>query len=167
MAAWLRVCARAHNHAAVQGEVVPTDSQRGMSYLRIACDGGHGNACEALAWSMLMVDPPHRDTEQGLSRMRALCKSEGDMHRESCFRLGSLLLDAKRQGQRERKTSLPRDPAAASEFLDLACRKEHIAACYNLAVMYKRGDTGVVPDEAKHDHYKQRFDALRQRGSSS
>ena len=41
-----------------------------------------------------------------------------------------------------------------SNYRHHVIRANHATACYNLAVMYKKGDVGIPPDEKRFEEYK-------------
>jgi TPR repeat protein len=47
-----------------------------------------------------------------------------------------------------------RNPVKALEFLRKACTGNHVPSCYNLAVIYKLGDTGIPVNIDKHEEFK-------------
>jgi TPR repeat protein len=53
-----------------------------------------------------------------------------------------------------------RNPLKASDHFHIACSSNHAPSCYNLAVLYKNGDTGVPKDEAKFEYYRNRTNEL-------
>lgn len=57
---------------------------------------------------------------------------------DSCYSLASHLLRTV-PGDKKHK----RDPVKAKTLLESACARGHGSACYNLAVMHKKGDQGI------------------------
>jgi TPR repeat protein len=47
-----------------------------------------------------------------------------------------------------------RNPQFAAEMLKISCDENHGPSCFNLAVLYKHGDTGVEKDEKLFEKYK-------------
>jgi cytochrome c oxidase assembly factor 7 len=47
-----------------------------------------------------------------------------------------------------------RKPSKAVDYLTRSCEANHAPSCYNLAVMFKKGDEGVPPDEKRFEEYK-------------
>lgn len=91
--------------------------------------------------------------KKGLKLYEENCKS-GCF--ESCAFSGTQLLS---------KSNPERDPARAVPYLDVACDGKEPQACFNLAVLYKFGDTGVKKNKKKYKHYKAiTEDLLRARG---
>ena len=59
-----------------------------------------------------------------------------------------------------------RSPQRALPHLEKACDANHIRACYNLAVLYKKGDEGIPPNKELFKEYKRRTQELvKQYGS--
>ncbi|CAM9783020.1 unnamed protein product, partial [Discosporangium mesarthrocarpum] len=53
-----------------------------------------------------------------------------------------------------------RDPSRARSLLEKSCKFQHGPSCFNLAVMYKNGDSGVPIDTDKFERYKKRTQEL-------
>lgn len=53
-----------------------------------------------------------------------------------------------------------RDPAKALVYFKRACETNHAPSCYNLAVMYRKGDKGVEPDLAKFERFRDQTNVL-------
>eukprot|EP01032_Pedospumella_encystans_P015894 gene15894-18155_t len=53
-----------------------------------------------------------------------------------------------------------RNPVKAMEHLRRACEGNHAPSCYNLAIMFKKGDTGVQPDPELFEKFKVRTEEL-------
>ena len=53
-----------------------------------------------------------------------------------------------------------RDPLKAIEYFERSCAANHAPSCFNLAVMYKNGDTGIPKSEEKFAAYKRKTDEL-------
>lgn len=49
---------------------------------------------------------------------------------------------------------IDRDPAKAVSFLQKSCALNHAPSCYNLAVLFRKGDTNVPADQAKFEQYR-------------
>merc|ERR1712146_401326 len=69
---------------------------------------------------------------QGLSIFERACK-EGNA--DSCHIAGSHYLNIKHAD---------RNPTKAVEYLGKSCEKNHVKSCYNLAVLYRNGDTELI-----------------------
>jgi TPR repeat protein len=66
---------------------------------------------------------------------------------DSCHFIAGYYLDP--------KNNVDRLPAKAVEYLERSCTTaNHAPSCFNLAVLYRKGDTGVQPDKEKHEKYK-------------
>lgn len=53
-----------------------------------------------------------------------------------------------------------RDPVLAKQYLEHACDANFAPACHNLAVMYKKGDTGVEKSDERFEEYRKRTTEL-------
>ncbi len=53
-----------------------------------------------------------------------------------------------------------RDPIKAKDYFVKACASNHAPSCYNLAVMYRLGDTGIEKNEQEFEKYKNRTNEL-------
>ena len=58
--------------------------------------------------------------------------------------------------------SEPRSPTKAMTMYEKACTQNHAPSCYNLAVMYKNGDHGIQPNEAKFVQFRDKTNELVQ-----
>lgn len=65
---------------------------------------------------------------------------------DSCYFVGSHYL---------KKDNPERDPIKSIEHLERGCRTNHAPSCYNLAVLYKNGDTGVPQNNEQFEKYKE------------
>ncbi len=84
------------------------------------------------------------------------CK-EGEF--ESCYHAASHYLNPERND---------RNPRLAIEYLEKACHRSHAPSCFNLAVMYRRGDTDVPKNPELFEKYKDMTNKLvKQSGSLS
>lgn len=59
-----------------------------------------------------------------------------------------------------------RNPPKAIPYLEKGCSINHPPCCYNLAVLYGNGDTGVQKREELFNQYKQKTEQLIGAGSS-
>ena len=53
-----------------------------------------------------------------------------------------------------------RDPKRSISLLEKSCAGNHAPSCFNLAVLYKKGDVGVPPSEELFMQYKERTSDL-------
>lgn len=60
----------------------------------------------------------------------------------------------------EQSELLQRDPIRAKKYYAKACDANFAPACYNLAVMFKNGDTGVEKNEKMYEEYKKKTEQL-------
>ncbi len=47
-----------------------------------------------------------------------------------------------------------RNPSVAAEYYKKSCNANHAPSCYNLAVLYRNGDTGIEKNEKEFEKYK-------------
>lgn len=53
-----------------------------------------------------------------------------------------------------------RDPAKAVKYLQKSCASNHAPSCFNLAVLYRKGDINVQPDQKLFEEYKRLTERL-------
>ena len=103
----------------------------------MGCKGGHNHACAALGLMLLGGTPDVKcDTKRATSLLSKACD---DNSQDSCYALGNMYLREKGHG----RPVTERDPVLAKKFLEKGCALGHGPSCFNLAVMYKRGDDGI------------------------
>lgn len=88
-----------------------------------------------------------QDKKQSLKLFDFACK-EGEI--DSCYFAATHFI-GKQEG---------RDPKKAQEYFTKGCNANHAPSCYNLAVMYKKGDFGVPKDEKMFEKYKEMTNSL-------
>lgn len=71
------------------------------------------------------------------------CLDRGD--NESCYFAGSHHIKADESY---------RNPVKALAFFERSCALNHAASCYNIAVLYKKGDTGIEKNDKLFEEYK-------------
>lgn len=49
-----------------------------------------------------------------------------------------------------------REPRKAIDYLERSCDKDYGPSCFNLAVLYRKGDVGVETNETLFEKYKLR-----------
>lgn len=76
------------------------------------------------------------------------CK-EGE--RDSCYFAG---------GHYITKGAIDRNPKKAVEYFTKSCESNHAPSCFNLAVMYNKGDDGVEIDQQMFEKYKDKTNNL-------
>ena len=74
------------------------------------------------------------------------CKKEFSM---SCYNIGILLMEPEFY-----------NPKRAEEYLITGCEKNHQTCCFNLAVMYKKGEEGVPKDLEKSKLFQDKYHSL-------
>jgi TPR repeat protein len=109
---------------------VPRDAEQAERYFRLACEGGHENACDRVAGA---ASPGIRE-RAALSRQR--CEA-GDAL--GCVILGYL---------HQRGLGVPAAPRRALALFERACRAGEATGCRFLATMVQRGE-GVRADAAR------------------
>jgi len=128
-----------------------SDDSEARKSLETACNGKHTKACHALATLLLHgIGQTEKDVPRAHKLLEGACK-ESDA--ESCYILANQLL---------KDTLKPeeRNPLKAKSLLELGCDRGHAPSCFNLAVMYNKGDGTVQRDESKFLHYKQLTESL-------
>lgn len=53
-----------------------------------------------------------------------------------------------------------RDPLKAIPYLEKSCSSNHAPSCFNLAVLYNKGDTKVPPNKELFEKYKETTNKL-------
>lgn len=147
----------------VAGRGVPQDDVEADRLFGKACsEGKHLAACyHQGVLAFLSSDgkgksgAPRDDRKQqaALAMLDKNCKA-GEV--DSCYFVGSYLLNPEVEKAR-------RSPVRAVELLKKACDGNHAPSCFNLAVLFKKGDTGVAPNEEQHLVYKDKTEELVQR----
>ena len=56
--------------------------------------------------------------------------------------------------------SATRNPSKAKDQFEKSCAHGHAPSCFNLAVLYKKGDEGVAADPVKFEEYKAKTQEL-------
>lgn len=137
----------------LKGRGVPADDKLALKRFQQGCDGGISQGCYFLG-QMLMEGTVEKDPARAMLSFQKACT---DGETESCFTLGKALLAG---------TDVPKNPPKAAEVLKAACDSSHAPSCRLLAVLFRNGDTGVPPDAALFEQYKQRtVDLVEQRGA--
>mmetsp|Transcript_30397 Transcript_30397/g.39232 ORF Transcript_30397/g.39232 Transcript_30397/m.39232 type:complete len:221 (-) Transcript_30397:103-765(-) len=132
------------------------DTAQAKTSFETACEGKHTQACYHLALMLLHgIGDTKKDIPKAHQLLDDACK-ESDP--QSCYLLANQLL----------KTTVEnRDPARAKSLLEVSCDRGHAPSCFNLAVMYKNGDTGVPSNQEKFKEYKNITEVLvKQAGGS-
>jgi len=89
-----------------------------------------------------------KDLPRAIKILSRNCTQE--KYAPSCSLLGEMLLTPTPDVE---EVIEGRTPAKAVNFLDIACDANDGKSCYNLAVLFKRGDKGVPPDQEKFKKY--------------
>ena len=151
------------------GKGTPQSDSKAEKLFAKACEDQHWVACYHQAALMYLEDTPEsaalspqpsadepfydeksktKRKAQGLSIFERACK-EGNA--DSCHIAGSHYLNIKHAD---------RNPTKAVEYLGKSCEKNHVKSCYNLAVLYRNGDTGIDKDQEKFEEYKEKTNKL-------
>ena len=78
-----------------------------------------------------------KDKADAIVKFDTACKG-GEM--DSCYFLASHYLAPEAEH---------RNPIKARDYLEKSCNTNHAPSCYNLAVLYSKGDLGIEKDEVK------------------
>ena len=98
-----------------------------------------------------------QDVLRGLAGLKTACKLDDA---GSCSRVGCFYLNPPKFETKEQSEKLQRDPIRAKKYYGKACDANFAPACYNLAVMFKNGDTGVDKNEELFEEYKKKTEQL-------
>ena len=52
------------------------------------------------------------------------------------------------------------NPIKAEKYLKIGCDKNHQKCCFNLAVMYKKGEKGIPQSDIKSEEYQEKYISL-------
>ena len=163
------------------GKGVKQDDQAAERLFTKACKGGHLSACYHQGLLSFLTDqpkqpkptsPPPSTTTTGspntqpsssssavkikltwkqqdaLKLLEKNCQA-GEF--ESCYFTGSHYLNP---------NVIDRNPSRAISLLERSCDGNHASSCFNLAVLYKKGDVGVPADAEKFAHYQKKTKEL-------
>ena len=134
------------------GKGVEKSDQQALKRFDKACDSGYSQACYHLGCMLVEGAETKKDEKRATVVFDRACR-DGDP--ESCFWLGKKFLGKE-----------PRDPPRAAKSLSLACDGGHAPSCRLLAVLFRKGDTGVEASPQKFEEYRTRTEELvKQRGS--
>jgi hypothetical protein len=87
--------------------------------------------------------------ESGIQALTKACKGD---EVDSCHFLANHYI--------RKSNQVDRNPTLASQYYDKCCTHNHAPSCHNLAVLYKKGDVGIPPNEEQFEKYKQRTESL-------
>ena len=140
-----------------RGNIKQNDELAGSNFKR-ACDNGHLQACYHQGVLKYLLNDGSGEGEvknekEQNGAIKVLEKACGDGELDSCYFAGTHYIN-------KETSSAYRNPAKAAALLKTACNSNHAPSCYNLAVLYKHGDTDVPPDLAQHESYRLKTQAL-------
>lgn len=162
------------------GRGVEQNDAAATSLFKKSCDGGHNSGCYHQALLMYLnatpkASPPAPSSSsssssatpvegkssvtpttiptpttaqkkvqaEALKIMEKNCTANNDS--ESCYFAGSFFV---------KKDSEQRNPNKSIEYFTKSCSSNHAPSCFNLAVLYKNGDTGIKPNPELFEEYK-------------
>lgn len=128
-----------------------------LLFIDLACQSNHLVACYhlgALRYLSAKEDKKTEDTQSAINILEKTCTAGNN---DSCFFVGEHYIQP---------NASHRSPQKAVEYLKLACDANHTRSCYNLAVLFKKGDDGITPNNEQFIYYKERTqDLAKQFGS--
>ena len=151
------------------GKGIPQSDSKAENLFGKACKDQHWVACYHQAALMYLEDTPESAAlsprpsadepvydektkaerkAEGLKIFEEACK-EGNS--DSCHIAGSHFISPKHSD---------RNPLKAVEYLGKSCQKNHAKSCYNLAVLYRNGDTGIERNQEKFEEFKEKTNRL-------
>jgi len=145
------------------GKGIKQDDEEAQRLFGKACkDGNHMAACyHQGVLSFLAADGKNpfkpqqarddKKQQEALGLLEKNCTALGEV--DSCYFVGSYLLNPETDPKR-------RNPAKALDLLQRACAGNHAPSCFNLAVLFKNGETGVKADEAQFQLFKKKTEDL-------
>eukprot|EP01036_Dinobryon_divergens_P022221 gene22221-30462_t len=135
----------------VAGKGVPQSDEKAEEMFGKSCESKHLQGCYHQALFLYLGAKESKEANRPADQKKKVealklldwaCK-EGEVG--SCHFAGSHYLDF---------DNVEREPLKAVDYMMKACSANHAPACYNLAVMYKKGDIGIPPDEKRFEEYK-------------
>jgi len=140
-----------------RGSIKQNDELAASNFKR-ACDNGHLQACYHQGVLKYLLNDGSgegevKDEVQQSVGIRVLEKACMDGELDSCYFAGTHYIN-------KQTSDAYRSPLKGAELMKKACDSNHAPSCFNLAVMYKHGDTGVASDPAKYESYRQKTQAL-------
>lgn len=142
------------------GRGLPQNDAEAEVLFEKACKGDHLAACHHQALLMYLSAKSKKssspNTDEKFSSVLKLMKDNCEKGQpESCYFSGSYLIDPKLHSDR-------RDPVKASALFKNGCDLNHGPSCFNLAVLYNKGDVGITPDPKLFEIYKEKTNQLVQ-----
>jgi len=139
------------SHPGSLGKGIPYNPKKASNLLNEVCQNGDSLSCFTLATMLLRGNLVSSEAEnvtaaeaQGMDNVRQR-KNEPSRVKD----------------KNDSRVALERDPDRAEQLLLLACNeREHAPSCYNLAVMYAQGDTGIPVDDEKAKKYKEKTEEV-------
>ena len=126
-----------------------SDKPLALKIFEKACLGGESNSCSVLAAEYL------KPGKCFILLASQSARSSGCVQKRNChFTLSNIFPLFPWTGNPQR------NPVKAMEHLRRACEGNHAPSCYNLAIMFKKGDTGVQPDPELFEKFKVRTEEL-------
>nr|CCA21434.1 hcp betalactamaselike protein putative [Albugo laibachii Nc14] len=139
------------------GKGIEENDEKALELFESSCAKKHAQACQHAALMYLEGIGTSKDVLRGLAGLKTACKQDDA---GSCSRVGSFYLDPPKIENKEQSKKLQRDPIRAKKYYGRACDANFAPACYNLAVMFKNGDTGVDKNEELYEEYKKKTEQL-------
>ncbi len=137
---------------------VKQDDVKALASFKRACDNGHLQACYHSGVVQYLLndgtgESKTKNEEAQNDGIRILEKACVESELDSCYFAGTHYINKKTSDRF-------RNPVRAAELLKVACDRNHAPSCFNLAVLYKHGDTGVNADAEKYEAYRLKTQAL-------
>jgi len=142
------------------GKGVRQDDNEAETLFTKACGTGHVAGCYHQALLMYLQSTPSESNvsanlkkqKEAIQLFEKNCKN-GDS--DSCYFAGSAYIKPS-----DSNTSIARNPLKAVDYFKASCASNHGPSCYNLAVLYKKGDVGIPADEKLFEEYKVKTNTL-------
>ena len=140
-----------------RGSIEQSDDLAASNFKR-ACDNGHLQACYHEGVLKYLLNDGSgkgevKDEKEQSEGIKVLEKACGEGELDSCYFAGTHYINKETSGTY-------RSPAKGAALMKIACDSNHAPSCFNLAVMYKHGDTGIKPDQAQYEAYRIKTQAL-------
>uniref|UniRef100_A0A7S1UIG9 Beta-lactamase n=1 Tax=Phaeomonas parva TaxID=124430 RepID=A0A7S1UIG9_9STRA len=151
----------------ITGKGAEQDDAKAFAYFEKACKHGHAPGCYHAGLLKRSGVGTAPNLPSAMKDFTVACQDPGNIP-EACYEMATQFLKARDAVAEPKKGGwlpgwlgggggdkpIERDPVKALKLLERGCERGHGPSCFNAAVMYKKGDTGVAPDPEKFARYK-------------
>ena len=132
---------------AMPGEAVK-DVEKGLTYMRMSCDGGFVAACHDIGMSLQYWIEGPRDYTKGRLILEGTCE---DGFAESCD--GLVQIYSRGDGVEKDETKVAQYQQKEIAIYETQCEKKEVSGCFELALRYRTGFDGIEKDLVKAGEY--------------